>query len=291
MLVDAFRAEGFRLSKNRTALFWSVLFVPVITVAIGTATQLVLKANMSRLMADSEAPPELRQMMVSGGELDMVQAVAEAAGNLANPMVLLFVLIGAATLYAGDYRWETWRLISPRNTRPNLLLGKLGVIGVLSLVAMLFMLGAAALENAIRAAIFDRDLVFGLTGEAFGQFAGRFALSWLRILQFTMMGLLAATVTRSLLAALFVPLVVGVAQFFSPQMLTPMGVMPDAWLAMLVNPGAAVEAIGAAIAGGERAARLPDGVILKAWISLALWTLLPLAGALAWFRRQDLSKE
>lgn len=291
MLVDAFRAEGFRLSKNRTALFWSVLFVPVITVAIGTATQFVLKANMSRLMADSEAPSELRQMMVSGGELDMVQAVAEAAGNLANPMVLLFVLIGAATLYAGDYRWETWRLISPRNTRPNLLLGKLGVIGVLSLVAMLFMLVAAVMENAIRAAIFDRDLVFGFTGEAFGQFAGRFALSWLRILQFTMMGLLAATVTRSLLAALFVPLVVGVAQFFSPQMLTPMGVMPDAWLAMLVNPGAAVEAIGAAIAGGERAARLPDGVILKAWISLALWTLLPLAGALAWFRRQDLSKE
>ena len=291
MLVDAFRAEGFRLSKNRTALFWSVLFVPIITVAIGAVTQFVLKANMSRLMADSEAPPELRQMMVTGGELDMVQAVAEAAGNLANPMVLLFVLIGAATLYAGDYRWETWRLISARNSRPNLLLGKLGVIGVLSLVAMLFMLAAAMLENAIRAAIFDRDLVFSFTGEAFGQFAGRFALSWLRILQFTMMGLLAATVTRSLLAALFVPLVAGVAQFFSPQMLTPMGIMPDAWLAMLVNPGASVDAIGAAIAGGERAAALPDGVILKAWISLALWTLLPLAGALAWFRRQDLSKE
>jgi ABC-2 type transport system permease protein len=291
MLVDAIRAEGFRLSKNRTALFWSVLFVPIITVAIGAITQFVLKANEAKLLADTDAPPGLREMMLSGGELDMVQALVQSAGNVANPIVLLFVLIGAATLYAGDYRWETWRLISARNSRPNLLLGKLAVVALLSLLAMLLMLVASVIENVIRAAIFDRAIVFGLTGEAFAQFAGQFGLSWLRILQFTMMGMLAASVTRSLLAALFVPLVVGVAQFFSPQMLTPMGVMPDAWLAVLVNPGAAVDAISAAIAGGERAAALPAGIIVKAWTSLALWTLLPLAGALAWFKRQDLSKE
>ena len=47
----------------------------------------------------------------------------------------------------------------------------------------------------------------------------------------------------------------------------------------------------AAIAGGVRAAALTDGLLLKAWVSLGLWTLAPLAGALAWFRRQDLSKE
>src|SRR5690606_10266587 len=138
--------------------------------------------------------------------------------------------------------------------------GKLAVVAGLALLAMLFMLVAAVIENSIRAAIFDRSVVFGLTGEAFGQFAGQFGLSWLRILQFTMMGLLAATVTRSLLAALFVPLAIGVAQFFSPNMLAPMGFMPDAWLSMLVNPGAAVDAIGAAISGGEAAAGLPDGV-------------------------------
>lgn len=291
MLVDAIRAEGFRLSKNRTALFWSVLFVPIITIAIGAVTQFVLKANEAKLMADAEAPPGLREMMQSGGELDLAQALVQAAGNVANPIVLLFVLIGAATLYAGDYRWETWRLISARNSRPNLLLGKLAVVAGLSLLAIVFMLVAAVIENFIRGAIFDRSIVFGATGEAFGQFAGQLGLSWLRILQFTMIGMLAAVVTRSLLAALFVPLVVGVAQFFSPNMLAPMGIMPDAWLAMLVNPGAAVDAVSATIAGGERAAALPDGIVLKAWVSLGLWTLLPLAGALAWFRRQDLSKE
>ena len=62
-------------------------------------------------------------------------------------------------------------------------------------------------------------------------------------------------------------------------------------VAVLVNPGAAVDAISALISGGERAAALPDGLPVKAWISLALWTFVPLGLAVLWFRRQDLSKE
>jgi ABC-2 type transport system permease protein len=290
MLVDAIRAEGFRLSRNRTALFWSLAFVPILSVAIGALTSFVLKGSETKILGDEKMPEELKAAL-AGGTLDMADALVTAAGNLANPLVLLFVLIGAATLYAGDYRWETWRLITARNSRINLLLAKLAVVAVLALTAMGFMLVASLIENLIKAAVFERSLTFALTGEMAGQFLGFAALSGLRILQFAMMGMLAAVVTRSLLAALFVPLVFGIAQFFSPQMLGPMGVMPDAWLSVLVNPGAATDAIQAAIAGGVRAAALPDGLLLKAWVSLTLWTLVPLAGALAWFRRQDLSKE
>jgi ABC-2 type transport system permease protein len=290
MLVDAIRAEGFRLSRNRTALFWSLAFVPILSVAIGALTSFVLKGSETKILGDEKMPEELKAAL-AGGTLDMADALVTAAGNLGNPLVLLFVLIGAATLYAGDYRWETWRLITARNSRINLLLAKLAVVAVLALTAMGFMLVASLIENLIKAAVFERSLTFALTGEMAGQFLGFAALSGLRILQFAMMGMLAAVVTRSLLAALFVPLVFGIAQFFSPQMLGPMGVMPDAWLSVLVNPGAATDAIQAAIAGGVRAAALPDGLLLKAWVSLTLWTLVPLAGALAWFRRQDLSKE
>ena len=290
MLVDAIRAEGFRLSKNRTALFWSLLFVPIISLAIGAVTNFVLKGSETKILGDEKMPPELKAAL-GRGTLDMADALVTAAGNLANPLVLLFVLIGAATLYAGDYRWETWRLISARNSRVNLLLAKLAVVALLALAAMGFMLLGSVFENLIKAAVFERTLTFALTGEAAGRFVGFFGLSWLRIIQFAMMGMLAAVVTRSLLAALFVPLVVGIAQFFTPQMLGPMGVMPDAWLSMLVNPGASIDAIQAVIAGGERAAALPDGLLLKAWVSVGLWTLAPLAGALAWFRKQDLSKE
>ena len=290
MLVDAIRAEGFRLSKNRTALFWSVLFAPLLTLVIGAITSFVLKGSETRLMADTKAPPELKEMLTST-PLDIGHALVTGAGNLANPLVLAFVVIGAATIYAGDYRWETWRLISARNSRPNLLLGKLSVVAGLALTAMFLMLLSTLAENLIRAAVFDRALTFSMTGEMFGRFLGLAGLGWLRILQFTMIGMLTAVVTRSLLAALFVPLVLGVAQALSPQMLMPMGFPPDAWLSILVNPGAATDAIQTMIEGGPGAAALPDGLVLKAWTSLGLWTLVPLAGALAWFRQQDLSKE
>jgi ABC-2 type transport system permease protein len=259
-------------------------------VAIGALTNFVLKGSETKILGDTNMPPELREALTRG-TLDMGQALVAAAGNLANPLVLLFVLIGAATLYAGDYRWETWRLISARNSRAHLLLAKLAVVALLALSAMGLMLVASGIENLIKAAVFERSLTFSLTGEMAAQFLGFAGLSWLRILQFTMMGMLAAVVTRSLLAALFVPLVFGIAQFFSPNPLMQMGVMPDAWLAILLNPGAATDAIQAAIAGGARAAALSDGLLLKAWVSVGLWTLVPLAGALAWFRKQDLSKE
>ncbi|MGZ9113828.1 MAG: hypothetical protein ACXW3K_04325 [Brevundimonas sp.] len=290
MLVDAIRAEGFRLSKNKTALFWSLMFVPIVSLVIGAITNFVLKGSETKILGDEKMPAELKEAL-GRGTLDMADALVTSAANLANPLVLLFVLIGAATIYAGDYRWETWRLISARNSRSNLLLAKLATVAGLALLAMALMLVASMAENLIKAGVFERRLTFSTTGEMAGQFLGFTGLSWLRILQFTMMGMLAAVVTRSLLAALFIPLVVGVAQFFTPQMLMPMGVMPDAWLAVLVNPGAATDVVKALIAGGDAAAALPDGLALKAWVSLALWTLGPLAAALAWFPRQDLSKE
>ncbi|MGV8928326.1 MAG: hypothetical protein ACOH1E_01115 [Brevundimonas sp.] len=290
MLVDAIRAEGFRLSKNRTALFWSLGFVPLVALVIGSLTSFVLKGGETKILGDTKMPPEVREALARG-TMDIGQALIEAAAGLANPLILLFVLIGAATVYAGDYRWETWRLISARNSRINLLLAKLAVVAGLALAAITLMLVAGLIENLVKATVFERTLTFSMTGERTGQFIGLLGLSWLRIIQFAMMGMLAAVMTRSLLAALFVPLVVGVAQFFSTNPLMQMGVMPDAWLAVLLNPGSATDAIQAAIRGGEAAATLPAGLLVKAWASIGLWTLAPLAVALAWFQRQDLSKE
>ena len=290
MLVDAIRAEAFRLARSRTTWFWSVFFVPIMAVIFGALTSVVVNAKAQQLRAETNAPPELTQMLM-GGPLNLGEALVGAAAGLAGPATLLFVLIGAATLYAGDYRWESWRLISARNTRLNLVLGKVAVVAGLVLVAMTAMLVAALIENGIKAAVFARPLAFSMDGEAVGRFFAYTGLSWLRIVQFTLIGLLAAVMTRSLLAALFIPLVVGVAQFVAPQLLMQMGFMPDSWLAILINPAAAADTLKAAIEGGPAAESLSDGQALKAWVSLGLWTLGPLAGALAWFRRQDLSKE
>jgi ABC-2 type transport system permease protein len=171
MLVDAIRAEGFRLSRNRTALFWSLAFVPILSVAIGALTSFVLKGSETKILGDEKMPEELKAAL-AGGTLDMADALVAAAGNLANPLVLLFVLIGAATLYAGDYRWETWRLLRPRNGRIPLVIGKVLVVTALSLIAMIVLTAATMTSEAIRGVIFNRTLGFSLDGGEIGSTRG-----------------------------------------------------------------------------------------------------------------------
>lgn len=286
MLADAIQAETYRLSKNRTALFWSIGFVPIFALVMATLTYVFVNSKSADLQVN-KMPVEI----AGSGPLDLGASLVESAGGLANPVLLLFILIGAATVYAGDYRWETWRLISARNTRPNLLLGKVAVVALVTVVAMLAMLLSGFLTDLIKAAVFGRSLTFSMSGADAGQLLAQAGLSWLRIMQFTMIGLLAAALTRSLLAALFVPLVVAVGQFFLMQSLPLIGLTPDSWIAMLTLPGMAYDMLKATIMGGPAAAILPDGVALKATIGLALWTLAPLVAAIAWFNRQDLSKE
>jgi len=285
MLADAIRSEAYRLFQNRTAVFWSVFFVPIAGLAISIISQLLIQSKAVKING-ANLPVEL------GGPLDLGQALASSAGDLANPAILAFVLIGAATLYASDYRWETWRLISARNSRPNLLLGKVGVVKLLTLAAMLVFLLAASMADVAKAAIFDRPMAFTFGAERAADFALLFLLSFVRVVQFLMISLLAATVTRSLVAALFVPLVLGVAQsFLGGPLAGPLGLETGDWLTQLLVPGLAFDTLKALIQGGMAAAAMPDGLALKALTSLALWTLVPLAAAIGWFSRQDLSKE
>lgn len=284
MLADAIRSETYRLSRNRTALFWSVLFVPIMGVLLATVGFVVAKANEAKLVG--KLPPEL----MKGGPLDLGLALVKSAGDFANPAILMFVLIGAATLYAGDYRWETWRLISARNTRSNLIAGKVVVAVLVIVLATLAALASDVIAGLIQAAVFGRPLAFSMTGGAAADFGLLALTGWARILQFTMLGLLAAVMTRSLLAALFAPLVIGIGQYFLPNILLPMGVTPDGWLLPLLSPGLATDLLKAVIEGGT-AADLPDHAAAKGLLGLGLWIGLPFAAAAAWFKRQDLSKE
>lgn len=285
LIADSIRSEAYRLSRNRMAVFWSVGFVPVLFLALGFVANLVMKAKSEELTAKV---PELN---MPPGPLDLGLELVRGVANLANPIVLLFVLIGVATLYAGDYRWETWRLITARNSRLNLLLGKVVVAAGLTVVGLAAWMIAGVIGDVIKAAVFERPLAFTFGGDEAGRLGLAALLTWARVMQFTMMALLAAVVTRSLLAALFVPLAVAIGQFFLMQFMGVVSLEPGDWIAQLLMPGLAADMLKALIQGGPAAATAPDGVAIKAVTSLALWLLWPLAAALAWFQRQDLSKE
>ncbi|MGV3578510.1 hypothetical protein [Brevundimonas sp.] len=292
MLADAVRSEAYRFTKNRMAVFWSVLFVPTLFLALGVAVQMFTKARMAEMQR--ALPPELTAEggpMATGGVLDLGRALVSQAADFANPIVLLFVLIGAAIVYAGDYRWETWRLTSARNSRPNLLVGKVVVVAAMIVASFIGWVALGLVGEVFKAVIFSRSLTFEFGGNEAGQFLALTSVMMLRVVQFTMIGLLAAVLTRSLLATLFVPLVVAIAQFFLMQALPLIGWEPSDVQALLLIPGLAADSLKLLLQGGPEAASLSDDLGWKAWLSLTLWGAAPLVAAIAWFNRQDLSKE
>jgi ABC-2 type transport system permease protein len=205
--------------------------------------------------------------------------------------VLAFLLIGAATVFAGDYRWETWRLITARNSRPNLIMGKAGAVKLLTLAGLALLLVASMGADVAKGLIFGRSFAFGFGGDEARSFGLLALLSYVRAVQFLLLSLLAATVTRSLLAALFVPLVIGVGQFFLAKMSPLFGWQMGDWATMLLFPGEGYELLKVLVQGGMEAALVPAGAAWRALTGLALWSFAPFFLALWWFQRQDLSKE
>lgn len=285
MLADAIRSEAYRLTRNRTVLSWSLIFVPVIVLAaaIGGA---FFDAKVERMA--EQLPP---QLAAANSVLDLGATLISTAGQLANPALLAFLLIGAATVFAGDYRWETWRLITARNSRANLIMGKAGAVKLMTLTGLLLFLIAALSGAVAKGLILDQDLVFRFGGEEARTFGLLFLLAYVRVIQFLLLSLLAATLTRSQLAALFVPLVVGVAQGLLVNATPILGWSPVDWQTLLLFPGAAYETLKAVMLGGVPAAVLQEGVVWRAVASLALWSFIPFGLSLWWFSRQDLSKE
>ena len=286
MLADAIRSETWRLLQNRTAVFWSIVFVPVISLVLAIGGFLFLQSKMDGAM--QTLPPELK---LNARAVDLGQSLVDAAGALAHPGVLAFLLIGAATVFAGDYRWETWRLITARNSRPNLIMGKAGAVKLLTLAGLALLLVASMGADIAKGLIFGRSFAFGFGGDEARSFGLLALLSYVRAVQFLLLSLLAATVTRSLLAALFVPLVIGVGQFFLAKMSPLFGWQMGDWATMLLFPGEGYELLKILVQGGMEAALVPAGAAWRALTGLALWSFAPFFLALWWFQRQDLSKE
>jgi ABC-2 type transport system permease protein len=285
MLVDALKSEAYRVSRNRTAIFCSVLLTPLLIVVGGLIYLLVTKAKGDALAAKANLPAELGNQPVN-----LAEAFGFAAGNGANGVLLVFMLLAAAAVYAGDYRWETWRLISARNGRPWLILGKIGVMKALAMIAMLATLVAAFIYFISQALVTGRPMSFDLTDFKLVEFLLTWLLSYIRIVQYGLIALLAAVVSRSLLAALFVPWALGFAQTILGGPLLPIiGWAPTDWVSQLLLPGLAYDTLKAAVSPGPMP--LPEGVVMKAITSLVLWCVVPVAASIAWFQRQDLSKE
>ena len=100
MLADAIRAEGYRLTKNRTALLWSTLFVPVMSIVFGALGAFFLKSSQARIEVDSKMPPQVLEML-SSAPINVAQAMVDAGASRLGLSGTAAVLSGATA--KGDY--------------------------------------------------------------------------------------------------------------------------------------------------------------------------------------------
>ncbi len=268
-VVRAVRAEAFRFRRNISVLFWGFAFVPVLYVAFGIVLDLTMTSKIGPFPT----------------QIDPIRQLTRATSLAGNPIAHLFVAIGAASVFGGDYTQKTWRLLGFRVHRQSLLMAKwvvyicaaaLGLICSM-LGSTIAMLVTASLNGLSYVAVMQPMTSF--VTAAFGS-----------ILELTVLGTLVAPIailTRSMLAAVFPAFLLSVGQE-----LVLAYVLPPAhaslWLALPTFAGDIIR--HAALGTGWMTPPTPEAVTL-AVVSLSIWCVLGLLSTSWLIQRQDWSRE
>ncbi|MDO9335426.1 MAG: ABC transporter permease [Caulobacter sp.] len=272
MLLDALKAEQFRFWRDRGAVTWGFAIPGVGVFALGVIATLFVK-----LVAKAKLPG-----LVNLGS-DMVGALSGAG----SPITQIFFLIGAAAIFGTDYRWETWRLQTPRNSRLNLMLAKFAVYAGATALGLVGMALGGALGGLARAVIETVPLE-GVDWAAFGPaFLRGFAGAWLELLVVGSIAAFVAVLTRTNVAAIIVTLLLAFAQAIIMGVARPDPVHPD-WDALLSFPGLSAQVLrgGPAGMGGVTA----QGAEL-ATVMLLVWIAVLAGLTILLFTRQELTRE
>jgi len=275
MLADAIAAERFRLLRDRSTLFWGFCFAPLIGFILSVGGDLFMRFVFKKPLP--------------GLAVGLVDQVIKALANGASTFGALFLMIGAAAVLAGDYRWETWRLLTPRNTRQNLLLAKLVVVGEAVFWSLLLTAVLSALAALVGSAINGKTLVISLLDRNPFDIVGVLAITWLEAMTLAALAACVGVVSRSTLGVVIACLGVRFVQTILAGALRAMEQGPPSWK-LLSMPVFDADLLRAALLAPDQlgAAGSSAGVAL---LALLAWTAALTAAAVWLFRRQDLTKE
>jgi len=276
MITEAFRAEWLKLTRNRWAMFWAWGFVPVLGLVLGVLVETFSRAMPGAAIFSYAAP---------------VNSVLEGLGSYGNIFLRLFPISGAAILFAGEYRWETWRAILPRNGRFTVMLAKLGVFALAGAISIL-LCGVAGLISGLYEATLYGNINWPhvSAGEVILSLVVGFTASFLQLMATAGVVILIAVLSRSMIAAI----IGGFSVFLAAELLSVyLKVrLPSAGeiLALLPNvAGDSLRQMANAIRGDPDAIGLQ--LALPGAASLILWCVVLTAAALLVFQRQDLARE
>lgn len=264
----AIRAERFRLLRDRRALLWGFGFVPFLYLLI------IAGFDLAPLLSPG----------FSDVTVDYAQRVAWASSMGGNPFMHLFVAVGAASIFGGEYRFAVWRLVGPRASRGAILGAKgLSLLSAAAASLIVMILGALLIAWISTAA----DSVKIGHAVSASSAAIVFATSLAELLVIGAQAALLVVSTRALFAGALPPFLFSVTQVMALAYAPP---SPN------VSPLLALPAFAADLlrrwAVGVSGLPVPHtDAVLVAAASLIAWCAL-LGGATYFvFTRQDWSRE
>jgi ABC-2 type transport system permease protein len=210
------------------------------------------------------------------------------------------ILISAyvAVVFAGEYGWNTWKLIVPHRGRASLILAKFALTALLFAAALAMTAAICVLFSWLEGVAGGHPAPSGITAAALLRVHAETALAGLAPFLFTLALIaLAAVLTRSMLAALVIGIVVAMLEQilvkFAPLLY---GYSP--WLVWTLFhglPGYHFGNLASWIGEGvSLRTPFPDGrVVASAWTTslavTAAWTAGLAAATFAAFKRQDIN--
>jgi ABC-2 type transport system permease protein len=194
---DLFRAEWLKIAGNRWVAGCLVWIFPMAAVAFLVVAALVLSLS-------SDAREGLRQ-----DESPPWTENAIGVWNVPNNPIGRLILLGfTAVVFAGEYQWQTWKNVVPRNRRVALIVIKFLALGVFVVVAFLLMSIIWTLGWGVLCQIAGVSYGPRITGDVLSDFAGDYALAAALAFTSTIIAAgyaaLAAMLTRSILGGVLV---------------------------------------------------------------------------------------
>jgi hypothetical protein len=283
-MLDALSAERLKLSRHKATWFLVWLY-PILFL-------LLFSASVVAAFVQAGAPARA----VTASAWIQQTAIIWKLPNQTIGRCLISAYV--AVVFAGEYGWNTWKLIIPHSSRVSLIAAKFAMIFLLFLAALALTAAISLLFTWLEASVRGRPIPAGLTAAAILETQGRAALSGLAPFLFTLASIgLAAVLTRSMVAAL----IIGVVLVTIEQLFVTLGPYLSVYAPSLVwnlyhaLPGYHLANLESWITNGvAQSAPFPDGrVVALAWTTslavAAAWIGALAAGTFVVFERQDIN--
>lgn len=195
-MINLFRAEWVKIAGNRWVAGCLVWIFPILAVAFVLVMGLIMALSSAAREGFFEAPMRWTEQAVA------VWSIPN------NPLGRLVLLGFTAVVFAGEYQWQTWKNVAPRNRRSLLILVKFLALGVFIVAAFVLMsiLWTAGVGLLTRIA----GVSYGpsISGAVLADFAGDYALAAALAFTSTLIAAgyaaLAGMLTRSILGGVLV---------------------------------------------------------------------------------------